>query len=77
MGVFWLVVKLFGSLPAPVISGAFLDLACLIWQEVCDSTGFCWLYNDDTMFLGILAFRTLNYIVKIESTNLYTDPRTS
>lgn len=29
MGMFWLVVKLFGSLPSPVLLGGFLDWACL------------------------------------------------
>ena len=75
MGVFWLVVKLFGSLPAPVILSAFLDYGCLIWKEVCGETGFCWIYNDDLMLFGMLALRkwsfkkTLKYHLKHGSSN--------
>ena len=37
--------KIFAHIPGPIIFGHVVDLNCVIWQKVCDKTGFCWVYN--------------------------------
>merc|ERR1712227_815389 len=63
MGMFWLVVKLFGSLPSTVLLGGFLDWACLVWQESCSGRGFCWIYSDDLVFKGYVSIPLATKIV--------------
>ncbi|XP_054713439.1 solute carrier organic anion transporter family member 74D-like [Uloborus diversus] len=47
VGTFEMLLCLFGFIPQPVISGALLDSACLIWEKSCGTTGNCWFYDVD------------------------------
>ena len=29
----------------PLIFGALTDSSCLVWEEACQDTGACWVYN--------------------------------
>ncbi|EDV40488.1 uncharacterized protein Dana_GF10537, isoform C [Drosophila ananassae] len=58
MGVIQSAIGLFGNVPCPIIYGAVVDSACLIWKSVCGKHGACSLYDTDTFrqyFLGITA----------------------
>ncbi|XP_075160721.1 organic anion transporting polypeptide 74D [Haematobia irritans] len=58
MGVIQSAIGLFGNVPCPIIYGAVVDSACLIWKSVCGKHGACSLYDADTFrhyFLGITA----------------------
>ncbi|KAH8372105.1 hypothetical protein KR093_010088, partial [Drosophila rubida] len=58
MGVIQSAIGLFGNVPCPIIYGAVVDSACLIWKSVCGEHGACSLYDADTFrryFLGITA----------------------
>lgn len=57
MGVIQSAIGLFGNVPCPIIYGAVVDSACLIWKSVCGKHGACSLYDADTFrqyFLGKL-----------------------
>lgn len=58
MGIIQSAIGLFGNVPCPIIYGAVVDSACLIWKTVCGKHGACSLYDADTFrhyFLGITA----------------------
>lgn len=55
MGVIQFAIGLFGNVPCPIIYGAVVDSACLVWETICDKAGACSLYDGDTFrhfFLG-------------------------
>ena len=35
-----------GTVPGPVVFGAIIDQACLLWEYDCDGSGTCWLYSN-------------------------------
>uniref|UniRef100_A0A0K8VLP4 Solute carrier organic anion transporter family member 1A2 n=2 Tax=Bactrocera TaxID=47832 RepID=A0A0K8VLP4_BACLA len=58
MGIIQSAIGLFGNVPCPIIYGAVVDSACLLWKTVCGKHGACSLYDSDTFrhyFLGITA----------------------
>ena len=42
-----------GQVPAPFIFGALFDKSCIAWQEKCEGTGSCWIYNSDDLAVGL------------------------
>ena len=44
-GLQYMSTKIFAHIPGPVIFGHIVDINCVIWQKVCDKTGFCWIYD--------------------------------
>ena len=44
-----------GSMPGPVLFGAFIDKTCNLWEERCDETGACLEYNNAQLSYLILA----------------------
>lgn len=55
MGIIQFAIGLFGNVPCPIIYGAVVDSACLVWERFCDKEGACSLYNVDLFrhfFLG-------------------------
>ncbi|XP_022324180.1 solute carrier organic anion transporter family member 4A1-like [Crassostrea virginica] len=54
IGVQWLVLRLLGTTPGPLILGSIIDSACRVWQEVCSETGSCWVYEKTDM--GVKMF---------------------
>ncbi|XP_059612896.1 solute carrier organic anion transporter family member 74D [Phlebotomus argentipes] len=58
MGIIQFAIGLFGNVPCPIIYGAVVDSACLVWETVCGKPGACSLYNITTfrhLFLGATA----------------------
>lgn len=37
-----------GNVPCPILYGAVVDSACLIWEMTCGKQGACYLYNSDS-----------------------------
>nr|XP_027224102.1 solute carrier organic anion transporter family member 3A1-like [Penaeus vannamei] len=56
LGLLTVFTSLFGFSPGPVIMGAIIDSACLVWDTSCGKTGNCWLYDSD-------KFRTIIHLV--------------
>nr|CAD7462391.1 unnamed protein product [Timema tahoe] len=34
-----------GNVPCPIVYGAVVDSACLVWETTCGERGACWLYD--------------------------------
>jgi solute carrier organic anion transporter family, member 4A len=50
LGIQWIVVRIFGTIPAPIIFGGLIDESCILWQEDCGSDrGACLLYDNKAM----------------------------
>lgn len=46
----WLIIRLFGSIPGPVVFGAVIDKACVFWKTSCTSDrGACYAYDNDSL----------------------------
>ncbi|XP_065573704.1 solute carrier organic anion transporter family member 74D-like isoform X2 [Artemia franciscana] len=62
LGLVHFAIGLFGNVPCPIIYGAVVDSACLVWDYTCGQQGACWLYDVDSFrffFHGITAFLML------------------
>ncbi|XP_022104541.1 solute carrier organic anion transporter family member 4A1-like [Acanthaster planci] len=46
LGLQSLFYRALGTVPGPVIFGAIIDQACLLWEYDCDGSGTCWLYSN-------------------------------
>ncbi|XP_069952785.1 solute carrier organic anion transporter family member 74D isoform X4 [Cherax quadricarinatus] len=47
LGVITVFISLFGFIPAPIIMGAIIDSACVVWDKSCGISGNCWLYDSE------------------------------
>ncbi|RWS23093.1 solute carrier organic anion transporter family member 4A1-like protein [Leptotrombidium deliense] len=57
LGLQWVIIRVFGTIPAPFIFGKSIDLSCIYWKPSCDSSGDCILYNNTrlSIYLTILV----------------------
>ncbi|XP_077452981.1 solute carrier organic anion transporter family member 3A1 [Stigmatopora argus] len=46
LGVFFLLLRLLGFIPPPLIFGAGIDSTCLFWSSECGEKGACLLYDN-------------------------------
>lgn len=53
LGIQWIKVRLFGTIPAPMIFGKLIDDTCVLWKETCDEdgsgVGACLVYDNYNM----------------------------
>ncbi|XP_076635850.1 organic anion transporting polypeptide 74D isoform X2 [Colletes latitarsis] len=47
LGLIQFAIGLFGNVPCPIVYGAVVDSACLVWEYACGSRGACWLYDSN------------------------------
>ncbi|GFY67279.1 solute carrier organic anion transporter family member 1B2 [Trichonephila inaurata madagascariensis] len=45
LGTFEAIICIFGFIPYPIVFGALVDSACLVWEKSCGGTGNCWFYD--------------------------------
>ncbi|KAJ7333507.1 hypothetical protein OS493_017044 [Desmophyllum pertusum] len=55
LGLQWLFLCMFGSMPGPVIFGAFIDKTCVLWEETCSGRGSCLEYNNELLSYFLVA----------------------
>ncbi|XP_073689137.1 solute carrier organic anion transporter family member 1C1-like, partial [Garra rufa] len=59
VGIFLLVLRVFGGIPAPICFGVLIDSTCLKWgQKKCGGNGACRMYDTETfryLFLGLVC----------------------
>ncbi|XP_071441843.1 solute carrier organic anion transporter family member 4A1 [Hetaerina americana] len=60
LGFQWLIVRILGTIPAPLLFGAFIDSSCLLWQKItdCDEAiqrGACRKYDNILMSRYMVA----------------------
>lgn len=49
LGIQWIVVRVLGTIPAPMIFGSLIDDSCILWQESCNEAGACLVYDNNTL----------------------------
>ncbi|XP_058797997.1 solute carrier organic anion transporter family member 74D [Phymastichus coffea] len=47
LGLIQFAIGLFGNVPCPIVYGAVVDSACLVWEYACGEKGACWLYDSN------------------------------
>ncbi|XP_043261616.1 solute carrier organic anion transporter family member 74D isoform X2 [Colletes gigas] len=47
LGLIQFAIGLFGNVPCPIVYGAVVDSACLVWEYACGSRGACSLYDSN------------------------------
>lgn len=47
LGLIQFAIGLFGNVPCPIVYGAVVDSACLVWKMSCGEKGACGLYDSD------------------------------
>ncbi|XP_056647131.1 solute carrier organic anion transporter family member 74D isoform X1 [Diorhabda sublineata] len=47
LGLIQFAIGLFGNVPCPIVYGAVVDSACLVWKTACGEKGACGLYDSD------------------------------
>ena len=58
MGLQWVILRIFGSIPGPIVLGKLMDMACLVWQEDdCDEVGSCWIYDNSLLWNAMFILR--------------------
>ncbi len=69
------------SLPGPILFGAIFDSTCRVWQQSCDVTGSCWIYDNSSLAVrtlaGVLAFKALSLVFLTVASVVYKAPRQS
>ncbi|KAG7473261.1 hypothetical protein MATL_G00093790 [Megalops atlanticus] len=69
LGVLFLLLRLLGFIPPPLIFGAGIDSTCLFWSTVCGDKGACMLYDN-------VAYRhlyvSIAIVLKLTAFLLYT-----
>lgn len=55
LGLQWLFLCMFGSMPGPVVFGAFIDKTCILWEETCSGRGSCLEYNNELLSYLLVA----------------------
>lgn len=55
LGLQWLFLCVFGSMPGPVLFGAFIDKTCVLWEETCSGKGSCLEYNNELLSYLLVA----------------------
>ncbi|EDV28793.1 uncharacterized protein TRIADDRAFT_11246, partial [Trichoplax adhaerens] len=56
LGLQWLLVRLLGNLPGPLLIGLMIDTSCVLWNIECGERTSCWLYDNRQMGYLVLAF---------------------
>ncbi|XP_013403130.1 solute carrier organic anion transporter family member 4A1 [Lingula anatina] len=54
-GVGWVAVRLLGLIPGPIVFGAILDSACIVWGEECGQRTSCHQYDNERMSYYFVA----------------------
>ncbi|KAL7306068.1 hypothetical protein TKK_0001527 [Trichogramma kaykai] len=84
LGLIQFAIGLFGNVPCPIVYGAVVDSACLVWEYACGEKGACWLYDSQVfrMFFhgttgGIMALAFIVDLIvwyKAGSINFVDEP---
>ena len=60
----WLVIRLTGTIPGPVILGTLIDRSCVFWKRLCsEDSRSCYLYNNDTLSGSFLGFSVISKLI--------------
>jgi len=85
LGIQWLIVRAFGTIPAAPIIGGIIDYSCVLWQDDCGEYGSCYAYDNQKMGIYLMSaglivkffsvfFLVLTYIVYKPPVEPKTEP---
>ncbi|XP_042212018.1 solute carrier organic anion transporter family member 4A1-like isoform X2 [Homarus americanus] len=81
LGLQWIVVRLLGTIPGPILFGALIDNTCILWQSTCGKGGACMSYDNFYMsryMMGIsIIFKSLSTVLFFVAWWLYVAPQES
>jgi len=52
-----MLMRLLGTIPAPIIIGNIIDQTCVVWQDFDGQRGSCYMYDNDALVRAFLVFR--------------------
>jgi len=62
---YWVIIKVIGYIPGPLICGYLIDRACILWQDKCEGEGVCWLYTNEQIIQAVLVVPLVSKVVNI------------
>uniref|UniRef100_H2Y4Q4 Solute carrier organic anion transporter family member n=1 Tax=Ciona savignyi TaxID=51511 RepID=H2Y4Q4_CIOSA len=68
IGVKFVILRILGSIPGPILFGRVLDLACVVWSTECGKHGFCQLYKNASLSANMAV---LIVVLKFLVTSLF------
>jgi len=78
IGVKFILVRILGSIPGPILYGHFLDKTCIVWNTECGETGSCKLYNNQLLsqnfFWLCFAIKLIALLLFIAALFVYKKP---
>lgn len=78
LGLKWLIVRLLGTVPGPILFGAIIDNTCILWREKCGEHASCWIYNNDQLsrnfFIFVVCFKVASITFFILAHQFYKAP---
>ncbi|XP_036998536.2 solute carrier organic anion transporter family member 4C1 isoform X2 [Artibeus jamaicensis] len=66
LGIQFMVLRLLGSIPGPIVFGAAIDSTCVLWDiNECGIKGACWIYDNIRMAHMLVAISVTCKIITI------------
>lgn len=67
LAIKWIIVRIFASIPGPMLFGHVIDRSCLVWQSICGRSGSCLYYNNKllahNLFYVLILLKTLSILL--------------
>ncbi|XP_006755210.1 PREDICTED: solute carrier organic anion transporter family member 4C1 [Myotis davidii] len=66
LGIQFMMLRLLGSIPGPIIFGVTIDSTCILWDvNECGRKGACWIYDNIRMARMLVAISVICKIITI------------
>uniref|UniRef100_A0A1I8HUF4 Solute carrier organic anion transporter family member n=1 Tax=Macrostomum lignano TaxID=282301 RepID=A0A1I8HUF4_9PLAT len=65
LGLQWMILRLFGSIPGPPLMGKLIDTTCSLWTGGCGHQGSCSFYNGESFWLIVIAFAGVLKVLEV------------
>ncbi len=65
LGIQSTIVRMFGSVPAPLVFGAIFDSSCEYWQYECSRRGNCWVYDNQNTATRAFALSLAGVLISL------------
>ncbi|KAJ7335736.1 hypothetical protein JRQ81_013677 [Phrynocephalus forsythii] len=66
LGVHMLFLRIFGTIPGPILFGISIDSTCTLWSvDKCGIKGACWTYNNSKMAIMLMVISACSKAVSI------------
>ena len=69
LGIQFVIFRLFGYIPSPIVFGSVIDSTCIVWKQTCEGSqgGRCLMYDIESFrykYVGICAgIKALSFII--------------